>query len=107
MKERMTITTELGVSLDKDYDCIAICWNCDKPVKSCPHISYALDRLNEYEDIGTVEECKVAVSLQSTNQEMKRKLQEYEALVEKYKNELEMLKAKKGNTTNGKEPQAV
>ena len=80
MEERLTIRDELGVSLDKKEDCIDICWNCSKPVNTCPHISYALDKLAEYEDIGTLEECKLAVSGQSINEDMKRKLQEYEAI---------------------------
>lgn len=51
-KDRLTYITELGVCLDKDSKCptCSICWNCNVPVKECPYIYDALERLGEYED---------------------------------------------------------
>lgn len=51
--ERLTVKTELGVSIDKNEDCptCSICWNCDIPPRKCKYISDALEKLADYEDL--------------------------------------------------------
>ncbi len=51
-ENRLTYITELGACLDKDSECptCSICWNCNIPVKECPYIYDAIEKLAEYED---------------------------------------------------------
>nr|DAE56203.1 MAG TPA: hypothetical protein [Bacteriophage sp.] len=51
--ERLTYKTELGVSIDKNEDCLtcSICWDCDIPPRECNYISDALEKLADYEDL--------------------------------------------------------
>lgn len=56
--ERLTFKTELGISIDKNEDCptMSICWNCDIPPRKCNYFNDAIEKLAEYEAVGTVEE---------------------------------------------------
>ncbi len=58
--DKLTFQTDLGVSIDKNEDCptCSICWNCDIKVKDCKYFNDVVEKLAEYEAIGTVEELK-------------------------------------------------
>lgn len=58
--ERLTFETELGISIDKNEDCptMSICWNCDIKVKDCKYFNDVIEKLANFEAIGTIEEFK-------------------------------------------------